>query len=106
MVGLIVGEIVVLFGLLGVFLAAHVRGMLRRRNAVSWQLLAMTVVSMLEAVGLVLLGTGHTPPLWMYALVYGAMDAVVVGWLLLLWRARHGVSGGSRASTADRGGGS
>jgi hypothetical protein len=61
-----------------------------RATPVGRHLMAMAGVSLAEALGLLVLATGHAPPLWVYVVVYGLADAVVVGWLVLLWRARRG----------------
>jgi hypothetical protein len=54
-----------------------------------WQLLTMAVVAATEfAVLLLVLHRVHWP-WWVLAAVYGAVDVVMVRWLLLRWRTRQ-----------------
>jgi hypothetical protein len=88
----VIGVVVAELGLLVVLLLAFVAGYSRgpwRATPVGRHLMAMAGVSLAEALGLLVLATGHAPPLWVYVVVYGLADAVVVGWLVLLWRARR-----------------
>jgi hypothetical protein len=94
MLGLVIGELSLLALMWVAFVLVHGRGHWwrlagGRPNWVGRQLMAVGVVGLAEAVGLILLGTGHALPLWAYAVGFGAADVVMCGWLLLLWRARH-----------------
>lgn len=43
----------------------------------------------MEALTLLLLGVGVPIPMWVFAVGYAVLDAVVVQRLVLLWRIRH-----------------
>lgn len=83
-------ELALLAGLLATLLVALLVGYLRsqRHTPAGRHLIAVAAVGLAEALGLLALATGNSPPLWVFAAVYGLADVVAVGWLLLLWRAR------------------
>lgn len=91
MIAVVIVELLILALLLMVLLAVLAVGYLRssRRTSTGRHLIAVAGVQLAEAIGLLGLATGHTLPLLVYVAVYGAIDLVVVGWLVLLWRARH-----------------
>lgn len=86
MLGLVLGELAVLIGVWAAFIAVYARRSWHR-SPMGRQLMAVAVVGLLEALGLFALGTGHRLPMWAYALIFGAVDVVMAGWLVLLWRA-------------------
>lgn len=92
--GLVVAELTALAAMWATFMLAHGYGAWWRQsdgtpNWVGRQLMAMATVGLLETASLALAGSGHAPPLWVFALVYGVTDIVMFGWLLLLWRAQR-----------------
>lgn len=100
MLAVVLGELAVLAALCVTFMVAHARGPWRHTPA-GRHLMAMAAVILAEAVCLFLLGAGLSPPLWVYAVVFGGTDAVMGGWLLLLWRARKAVQQGQPSPPAD-----
>jgi protein-S-isoprenylcysteine O-methyltransferase Ste14 len=94
MLAVVIGELAVLVVLWLAFAAWHARSHWWRHpdgrpNWVGRQLMAVALVGLAETASLMALGLGHPPPLWLYALGFAAVDAVTVGWLLLLWHARN-----------------
>jgi hypothetical protein len=84
----VVAELVLLAVMWSAFLVVHARWPWRD-TPVGRQLTAMAVVSLGEAVSLALLAAGRPPPLWLFAVGFGAADAVLASWLVLTWRARR-----------------
>lgn len=87
--GLVIAELTALAAIWAAFVVFHARSG-GWRTRVGRQLMAMAAVGMVEALALIAAGTGHAPPLWIYAVVFGVTDLVAAGWLGLLWRARNG----------------
>jgi hypothetical protein len=89
MVGFILGQLAVLVVVWTTFIVLHVALADGRRGAVWWQLLSMAVVGLAEAGALLLVGTEHTLPMWVFVLVFGAMDVIAGWWVFLQWQARR-----------------
>lgn len=69
-----------------VFVAAYARRPWRYTPA-GRHLMAVTVAMVFEAASLLLLGLGVRLWVWWFVLGFGAIDAVVIHRLILLWRA-------------------
>jgi hypothetical protein len=74
----------------------------RRVRLVRWwkskqsrQLGMMAILSILEPASLIALGTGHSPPLWVFAVLYGSINGLTARWMWLVWDTRY--NGGRHA---------
>lgn len=54
----------------------------------SLQIGLIAIVGIVEAGVLLAAGMNSAPPLWVYAMVFGAIDVVTVRWLYLVWKQR------------------
>jgi hypothetical protein len=87
-IGVVVAELALLVVLCLAFAVGHARGRWWS-TPTGRHLMLMTGTLLAMAVSLLLLAAGPTPPTWVFALVFGGTDAVMVGWLVLLRRARR-----------------
>lgn len=71
------------------------------KSPIYTQLVGIAVIGAVEALSLIALGTGHELPLWVYALVFGAVDVVAARWLWLTWTARRTSALGNDDETRD-----
>lgn len=88
MIEVILGELAVAFLACTLFVVVYWRPTSWRETPAGRHLMAMAVVLALEVGTLLLLGLGIQVPLPVFVLVFGALDAVLIQRLVLLWRAR------------------
>lgn len=86
-VGLVVGELIIAALLWVVFIVIHACGPWYSTRS-GRQLMAMAIVGLLETLGLLMIGLNHPLPLWMYVVIFGFTDALMIGWLVLIVKAR------------------
>jgi len=89
--GVVVGEwiVTVMYGV--AFLALFGWPGAHRDRAMSWHIASFTVVSIVEALGLIAIALRYHVPLWTYAVIYGGGAAVILWRVALLVGAGRGV---------------
>ncbi len=60
-----------------------------RSTAMGRHIMAFAVATAVELVSLLLLGLGLPAPLWVFAIIFGALDLVLLQQLRLLWLAQR-----------------
>jgi hypothetical protein len=60
-----------------------------RSSPMGRHVMAFMLVTVGELAALLALGLGLSVPLWLFAVGFAALDAVVLQRLVLLWRAQH-----------------
>lgn len=96
MLGFIILELSVLAGLWIAFIVmmsfrkvdGTVRVLRWWKSPYSSQLVGIALLGIIESAALIGLGTDHMPPLWVFAMIFGAIDIVTARWLYLMWKAR------------------
>lgn len=86
MLGWVITEVVVAAVLGAALLVLY----LRAKSWRTWtgrQLIAASAGVIIEMIGLAVLGLGHPLPDWAYVMIFAITDLVMVGWLVLFWKA-------------------